>query len=116
MTPNIAVASIQFAVCCVVLTFFVPRLYLSMTTLRHDRDGLLAQRVQQLIMSFAVLEIAGWGFATRFDILLNEPGNRWFPAMGDRWLDAFVWGNMLIAVSVYAWLYWGVERRKRHHA
>lgn len=112
MTPQAVAAVLQALVCLVTLSFFVPRLWLALTTLRHNRDGLLGQRVQQLLMSFAVLGIASWAFALRLDALVHpEPGGRWFSEPAERWEDAIVWALMLAAVSAYAWLYWREERR-----
>lgn len=112
MTPDVAVAILQAATFCVVLTYFVPRFYLACTRLRHNRDRLLPARLQQLLKSFAILLIAGWGFIGRLDTILHDGDEdlRWFSPPGDRWEDAYVWIVMLAAVIVYSWLYWRVER------
>jgi hypothetical protein len=111
LTPNLTVLILQACVCAVVMSYFVPRLFLVLTRLRHNHDGLLPARAQQLLKSFALLLIASWGFINRLDFHLHPDGeNRWFPPMVDRWEDSIVWGLMLIAVSAYAWLYWSVDR------
>ena len=115
MTPNVVVMILQAATFCVVLTYFIPRAYLVATRLHHNRDGLLAARYQQLLKSFALLLITGWGFTTRLDMLLHpDVDDRWFGQIGDRWEDVAVWTIMLLAVLVYSWLYWRIERRREH--
>ncbi len=115
MTPNVVVASLQIVTFGVTLTYFLPRLYLVATRFRHNRDGLLVARFQQLLKSFALLLIAGWGAVNRIDMILHpEIEDRWLGLPGDRWEDVIVWGLMLAAVVVYSWLYWRVERRIEH--
>lgn len=112
MTPNVAVAILQMLICLLVVSYFIPRLYALLTRFRHNRDGQLIYRVQQKLLSFALLLIASYGFATRLDMIVHaNPDDRWFKPPGDRWEDAIVWGVMLVAVAIYWYLYWVKERR-----